>query len=554
MDLDVFVSVTSLPLRLLMESSPEKATLELRNAQSAMATPTPKIETSAAVITKYNQLTACLDRLKEELSAFCTLMEQNQGETVPLSLASNSALPPSLLFIFSTRKTFDQQLETIQNLRTALAEAETALETAREADFPTRKLPARVENELAELRSQYGDHQRVESVCANDAARLIRTMGEQNTNETAAHEKIDAVSNDKDGQRDIICGPAGDVHEAINFPGQFANRDVDAIIQLQGTRQDSKTQIESPSTKMKSSKDKVNTLEAEIAIRADLRRGTQNKSLNACIQQLLPKARDSMQACEYQLEKENGDEFSDVDMNETSPSQLLVVHCNVLRALESELVDRQIEVQRLKEEVVALKYEDEGKKEFEVEAEEDKPDFDSKETKVMNMEENPLRATTAPWTAEIEMRQLNKRRKFEAGLSENELMSNIGANHIRQEVHDTLQECGDLKRGTVIGDSKELASTNQSDVVQNAVSNLFGWSMKVYGTMCRLSSIYAEGPEEVLQFGINEKGTMSLLDSAYAQKLHSEMHQFVCEMDSIPAFLAHVTTKNFEKTTAFRSQ
>lgn len=719
--------------RLSMESTPKKGFPEMDNAQTAMGTTVPsKLDTSPSHLARYEQLSECLRRLKEDLVIFRDPMVRNYLETIPLSVASNSPLPSSPMSTPPTRETLAQHLATILNLRTTLAEAETALKEARETDLSNRKRAARAEGELAELRSQYEDHQRAQSASIDDAAARIRTiesdalanaessraeishlsrrvaeldsqasmarsaagtakaqvksmearalaaenelssvkkasklqvdmaksalkaaeqrekraldelsgrnessrkfedftnealreerkradlleqqtvqlksdiewmsgkvarteeellksevavahlqeraemkehaeletealrkrvadLEQQSQDEAAALEKVVALSRERDELREIICSlvPSGDVHEAVNVLRQLANGDVDAISQLQGTRGHGETQNNFSSAEVESLQDKVKMLEAGVAHRdVDLRHEALNKNLNARVQQLLQKEPDSLRARGYQLEKRGGDADGDVDMDESSSSHPpLDEYRDILKELEANLADREKEVYRLRDEVAALKNEGEGKKESEVVLEEGTPDFDCKVSKVVHMDENPLRTAMVLWRAETGKRQL-KKRTLEATLAEDDVMSKIDAERIRREMLEMQQEFDELKRRAVMGDRTRRVAMDRIEEVRNAVYNLFGWSMKVTGTLYRLTSIYADSPEEVLHFAVNEKGTMSLIDSAYAQKLHRETDQFVGRMDSFPALLAHVTTENFEKTTAFLS-
>ena len=110
-----------------------------------------------------------------------------------------------------------------------------------------------------------------------------------------------------------------------------------------------------------------------------------------------------------------------------------------------------------------------------------------------------------------------------------------------------------MKQKAVIGDRTKVTALKRIDEVRMTVYNLFGWSMKISGTVYELSSIYAESPLEVLYFCVNTEGGMSLVDCDYARRLSSELEQYVDRVNSFPALLSHITMTNLEKSTAFHT-
>lgn len=182
--------------------------------------------------------------------------------------------------------------------------------------------------------------------------------------------------------------------------------------------------------------------------------------------------------------------------------------------------------------------------------EEGEKDFDSKVLKVVHFDENPLSCAIANWKEE----QRKLRGKKRSRVSESPLRDSASAaevEEVRKEMAEIRGQFDELNRRAVMGDRTRNVALKRIEEVRCAVYNLFGWSMKVSGAMYKLSSIYAETPDEVLHFCVNEAGTMSLVDSEYAQRLGKELDQFVYRMNSFPALLSHVTMENFEKTTLF---
>lgn len=220
------------------------------------------------------------------------------------------------------------------------------------------------------------------------------------------------------------------------------------------------------------------------------------------------------------------------------------------KELENEIESNRKEISALKAEVVALTAKQDLTGASEVR--EGTPDFDEKAFKVVHLVENPLAKAIDQWKLEQEKKRGTKRMRT------HELL--VGNMATKEEVETACAkmaemqvEFGELKRKAVLGDRTRQIALKRIEEVRSAVYNLFGWSMKVNGAVYSLSSIYAESPMEVLHFCVNEKGSMSLLDSQYAQGLSQELEQYVQKMNSFPALLSHITMANFEKTTAFMS-
>lgn len=107
----------------------------------------------------------------------------------------------------------------------------------------------------------------------------------------------------------------------------------------------------------------------------------------------------------------------------------------------------------------------------------------------------------------------------------------------------------ELEKLSKLGERTKEIAKRKIDEVRQACCNLFGWTMRINGATYRLSSIYAEGQEDVLLFGMGENGAASLLENGYTARISDEVEQLVHKWNSVPALLASVTLSNFEKTT-----
>ena len=98
--------------------------------------------------------------------------------------------------------------------------------------------------------------------------------------------------------------------------------------------------------------------------------------------------------------------------------------------------------------------------------------------------------------------------------------------------------------------TREVARAKISEVLES-IYYLFGWRLRISGTMYTLESMYAERAEDVIQFERNPRGGFDLVATDYVdQSLRPEVDLLLVQLDSIPAFLAHIQTSLFEQSTA----
>lgn len=381
-----------------------------------------------------------------------------------------------------------------------------------------------------------------------DLRARVTTLKQTEQENAVFVEKARALAREKDELRKLICSlvSSGDVKEGVNLLRRLANKDPSAVAQLRKfSNDDGGTDPANASLakEAESLRNKCQELEKKLAERdaEGLHAEVSTGSMTVRVQQLLQKEVTAQQMETHQTVRST----EDVEMEEAdSPRSLLEEYRKMLKEMDTVIGTREGEIERLKTELAAKGPSEENQHE------EGEPDFDRKVIKVLHLSENPLQMAIMLHRAEHE----NMRSKKRVRGSDESLIDTISkkdADDMRQQMTEMREEYDELKRRAVLGDRTKQVALKRIEEVRSAVYNLFGWSMKVSGTMYRLSSIYAESPEEVLHFCVNEEGSMSLMDSPYAQKLSGELEQFVERMNSFPALLAHITIENFEKTTAF---
>ncbi|KAK4534018.1 hypothetical protein CDCA_CDCA01G0043 [Cyanidium caldarium] len=98
--------------------------------------------------------------------------------------------------------------------------------------------------------------------------------------------------------------------------------------------------------------------------------------------------------------------------------------------------------------------------------------------------------------------------------------------------------------------TREVARAKISEVLES-IYYLFGWRLRISGTTYTLESMYAERAEDVIRFERNPRGGFDLVGTDYVnQSLRREVDLLLVQLDSIPAFLAHIQTSLFEQSTA----
>lgn len=377
---------------------------------------------------------------------------------------------------------------------------------------------------------------------AEELRKCIVNLEQVERESRIVNEEVRALTKEKKELRKLICElvPSRDVKEGVDLLRRLANKDGSG---MSGDNDASLlNEVESLRKKCKELEEKVTSQDA-----GEVHTETVTSSLSTRVQELLQKdAKPQAESSESKGVSENKDEDNDVEMEDSSStSTLLVEYREMLKEMDGVIGSHESEIERLKTELMSKK------EAAETSVAEGEPDFDRKVTKVVHLTENPLRNAITLYRAE--QQNLCARKRMRGSEDSENVISKQDADKLREEMDEMRAEYDDLKRRAVLGDRTKQVALKRIEEVRSAVYNLFGWSMKVNGTMYRLSSIYAESPDEVLHFCVNEEGSMSLIDSDYAQKLNRELEQFVVRMNSFPALLAHITSENFEKTTAFMS-
>lgn len=228
-----------------------------------------------------------------------------------------------------------------------------------------------------------------------------------------------------------------------------------------------------------------------------------------------------------------------IDKSSASANKDLNTNTQIVAAaskLEVRIKELEAEVQRLRK----------SQKDEEV-------DYDPSAVKVVHMKSNPHTQAVEDAAKEREIKAGKKRMRMELGESfpgrgwavDNRI------DLLRDEIQKLEARNEELAKKSKVGIRLGEVAKKKIEEVRAVVYNLFGWSMNVYGAKYRVTSIYAEGPEDVLEFGMNESGTMTLMETDYTSKIAEEIGQYVQKMNSIPALLANITMENFEKTTTF---
>lgn len=181
-------------------------------------------------------------------------------------------------------------------------------------------------------------------------------------------------------------------------------------------------------------------------------------------------------------------------------------------------------------------------------------DYDPSKVKVLHLKDNPL--IQAAQAAQTALDKAKGKKRLRTAIEPITSPPREGLHSERiTELEKALQELtaknADLAKSSKVGIRTGEIAKKKIEEVRAAVYNLFGWSMKVSGAKYTIASIYAESPEDFLEFGVNEAGTMTLHETGYTTRLTNEIEVYVQKMNSIPALLANITVENFEKTTAF---
>lgn len=180
-------------------------------------------------------------------------------------------------------------------------------------------------------------------------------------------------------------------------------------------------------------------------------------------------------------------------------------------------------------------------------------DFDPATAKVLHIKDNPFLQAVRKAAKQQEVKAGKKRMRMDLAEKSPGRDSSVEARveSLRKEIEELEAKNEELVKKSKVGIRLGEVAKKKIEEVRAVVYNLFGWSMNVHGAKYRITSIYAEGPEDALEFGMNESATMTLMETDYTSRLVEEIEQYVQKMNSIPALLANITIENFDKTTAF---
>lgn len=180
-------------------------------------------------------------------------------------------------------------------------------------------------------------------------------------------------------------------------------------------------------------------------------------------------------------------------------------------------------------------------------------DYDPAAAKVLHIKDNPFLQAVNKATKQREVKAGKKRMRMELTEKSPGRDASVEARieSLRKEIEELESKNEELVKKSKVGIRLGEVAKKKIEEVRAVVYNLFGWSMNVHGAKYRITSIYAEGPEDVLEFGMNESRTMTLMETDYTSRLVEEIEQYAQKMNSIPALLANITIENFDKTTAF---
>lgn len=91
---------------------------------------------------------------------------------------------------------------------------------------------------------------------------------------------------------------------------------------------------------------------------------------------------------------------------------------------------------------------------------------------------------------------------------------------------------------------------SMSQELREVVYMLFGFRVdRIGNSLYRISSMYAESPDDYLNFRLNQEGTLDLLESQYYESLTEMIKSQLAPHNQLPAFLSSLTLELFNRTT-----
>ncbi|XP_037034864.1 mitotic spindle assembly checkpoint protein MAD1 isoform X2 [Bradysia coprophila] len=170
--------------------------------------------------------------------------------------------------------------------------------------------------------------------------------------------------------------------------------------------------------------------------------------------------------------------------------------------------------------------------------------------KVMHMAMNPADQAYENNKNEIEKLQAEverlkrKNRKLEA---DNEEFTAANLTFDIKEVNNLRAQVKSLE-----GQKQHITDSYRTNIneFRDACYLLFGFKVdKQHGNIYRLSSMYAESPDEYLTFKMSDDSDISLMESVYSNSISDFIEKTLIGPNSIPVFLSSLTIDLFNRTT-----
>ncbi|XP_075224766.1 mitotic arrest-deficient 1 [Lycorma delicatula] len=188
-----------------------------------------------------------------------------------------------------------------------------------------------------------------------------------------------------------------------------------------------------------------------------------------------------------------------------------------------------------------------------------KGDFDIRQTKILHLRSNPTAEASSSHASEIEKYQVEI-----ALLRERVNLLQEGKTH---DLTQMVNERVDINTGKEIEELKEKLSSQEKQnqklrevfkltslEFREAINMLLGYKVDgLPNKKYRLSSIYAETPDQNLVFKMSQNGGMALLETPYSETLSDLIDVHLHQEHSIPVFLAAITIQLFQKQSMYGS-
>lgn len=133
---------------------------------------------------------------------------------------------------------------------------------------------------------------------------------------------------------------------------------------------------------------------------------------------------------------------------------------------------------------------------------------------------------------------------MEEGLESSKLSESVCSSRELQSLRDQLKSA-DKKNERL----KEYFKTSWKEF-RDVLYMLFGYKInRLSDTQYQLSSMYAEAPDDCIQFQSDSEGNMNLLETPFSASLDEMIELHLRHQGSIPVFLSALTMDLFNRTT-----